>query len=119
MNGVAGVKRNCRWTAVLAFAAAVQTGCFPPSWGAAALLHPWRNPLKTSRPATAQDITINSDGVQLKGWFFRGPAPRRGTVIYLHGIADNRASGVSLKKLSAVQWQSIFKSPGFVGIGEV
>ena len=74
----------------------LQTGCFPASWGAAAMLHPWRNPLKTARPAGAEDITFSSDGVQLKGWLFRGSGARRGTIIYLHGIADNRASGVSI-----------------------
>jgi alpha-beta hydrolase superfamily lysophospholipase len=77
-------------------AAAFQTGCFPASWGAATMLHPWRNPLKTARPAGAEHITFTSDGVQLKGWLFRGSGARRGTIIYLHGIADNRASGVSI-----------------------
>jgi len=66
----------------------------PASWGAGALLHPSRRPLTTPRPKGARDVTIDSDGLKLKGWLFRRPGPRRGTVIYLHGSADNRESGV-------------------------
>jgi len=68
----------------------------PASWGANALLHPSRRPLKLARPPGAEDVAIAGDGVTLEGWLFRGQPPRRGTVIYLHGSADNRASGVSL-----------------------
>jgi pimeloyl-ACP methyl ester carboxylesterase len=32
--------------------------------------------------------------VELKGWSCRAAAARRGTLVYLHGIADNRSSGV-------------------------
>ncbi len=31
-------------------------------------------------------------GIKLSGWLFRTDAPRRGTVVYLHGLGDNRAS---------------------------
>ena len=67
-----------------------------PSWGAGALLHPGRRPLTTPPPAGAQDVTIESGGLKLKGWLFRGSGPRRGTLIYLHGSGDNRASGISI-----------------------
>jgi alpha-beta hydrolase superfamily lysophospholipase len=66
----------------------------PPSWGAGALLHPTRRPLSTPRPATAQDVAFVSGGLTLRGWLFRGSGERKGTLIYLHGSADNRASGV-------------------------
>jgi hypothetical protein len=39
-------------------------------------------------------VSIDAEGATLKGWWFQGPGRRRGTVIYLHGSADNRASGV-------------------------
>jgi alpha-beta hydrolase superfamily lysophospholipase len=68
----------------------------PASWGAAALLHPSRRPLTVPRPAEAREVSIEADGLTLKGWWFRGPGQRRGTVIYLHGSADNRASGVHI-----------------------
>jgi alpha-beta hydrolase superfamily lysophospholipase len=47
-----------------------------------------------ARPPGAEDIEFQGAGVKLRGWLFREPEPRRGTVIYLHGSADNRASGV-------------------------
>jgi alpha-beta hydrolase superfamily lysophospholipase len=66
----------------------------PASWGAGALLHPSRRVLATPRPAGAEDVAFDSGGLKLKGWLFRGPGQRRGTVVYMHGSADNRASGV-------------------------
>ncbi len=82
--------------AVALVSAAIQAGCMPASWGAGALLHPSRRPLTTARPASAVDFVFESDGLKLKGWLFRGPGARRGTVVYLHGSADNRSSGVSI-----------------------
>jgi pimeloyl-ACP methyl ester carboxylesterase len=35
-------------------------------------------------------------GVRLAGWLFRTPQPRRGTVVYLHGLGDNRGSSLGL-----------------------
>ena len=93
-----GPERPARsWTALLAIGISMlEMGCMPASWGADALLHPRRRPLTVARPAAAEEVAIDSEGVKLKGWLFRGPAPRRGTIIYLHGSADNRASGVYL-----------------------
>jgi uncharacterized protein len=68
--------------------------CMPASWGAGALLHPSRRPLTTPRPSSARDVSFESGGLKLKGWLFQGSGVRRGTVVYLHGSADNRASGV-------------------------
>jgi len=76
--------------------AMLQAGCMPASWGAGALLHPSRRAVRIARPPAAEEFAIDSDGVTLRGWLFRGTGPRRGTVIYLHGSADNRASGVSV-----------------------
>lgn len=66
----------------------------PPSWGAGALLHPPRRALPLPRPTDAQDVTLQGYGVVLRGWLFRKPQVSRGTVIFLHGSADNRASGI-------------------------
>lgn len=76
--------------------AAQQLACLPASWGAAALLHPSRKPLTTPRPASAQDVSFESGRLTLRGWLFHVPGERRGTLIYLHGSSDNRASGVSI-----------------------
>src|SRR4029079_12296849 len=73
---------------------AVLTGCMPASWGAGALLHPRRRHVSMARPGGAQDLDVQSAGVTLRGWRFRASGPRRGTVIYLHGSADNRTSGL-------------------------
>ncbi len=39
-------------------------------------------------------MTIAGEGVSLRAWWFRAPAPARGTVVYLHGVGDNRRSGI-------------------------
>src|SRR5205807_320551 len=35
-------------------------------------------------------------GVRLKGWWFHAAGRARGTVVYLHGVADNRGSGLGI-----------------------
>ena len=84
-------------TALLALLLAL-SGCMPPSWGAAALLHPSRKPLTEAPPLPAEAVEIDGDGVVLKGWLFRAAGERRGTIVYLHGSADNRASVVGVAK---------------------
>jgi uncharacterized protein len=37
-------------------------------------------------------------GVRLRGWLFRASGPQHGTLVYLHGIADNRAGGIRIAK---------------------
>jgi len=64
--------------------------------GAGGLLHPARRHVVTPTPSTCVDTTFVGDGVELKGWRCRGALPRRGTVVYLHGVADNRSSSVGL-----------------------
>ena len=66
----------------------------PASWGAGALLHPHRRHVTMARPAGAEDFAVQNAGVTVRGWRFRSSGPRRGTVIYLHGSADNRTSGL-------------------------
>jgi hypothetical protein len=75
---------------------AVLTGCMPASWGAGALLHPYRRHVTMARPAGAEDLEVQSEGLRLRGWRVRHAGPARGTVIYLHGSADNRTSGLFL-----------------------
>jgi pimeloyl-ACP methyl ester carboxylesterase len=47
-------------------------------------------------PPTCEDATFSGEGLDLKGWRCRGSAPRRGTIVYLHGVADNRTSAVGV-----------------------
>jgi pimeloyl-ACP methyl ester carboxylesterase len=68
-----------------------------PSWGAGALLHPLRRRVHQHPPANCEDAVFAGSGVTLKGW--RGSTPwheKRGTIICLHGVADNRASSAGV-----------------------
>jgi uncharacterized protein len=64
--------------------------------GAGGLLHPGRRLVTAAPPLTCDDATFRGDGLDLKGWRCKGSAPRRGTLIYLHGSADNRTSGLGV-----------------------
>ena len=68
--------------------------CMPPSWGANALLHPSRRPV-TQVPTVRFEKVDLDVGIHLAGWLFRTEhQPRRGLVVYLHGLGDNRSSGI-------------------------
>jgi pimeloyl-ACP methyl ester carboxylesterase len=67
-----------------------------PSIAAGGLLHPIRVALYTTRPAGCVDREFAGDGLTLRGWFCAASADRRGTAIYLHGVADNRSSGIGV-----------------------
>jgi pimeloyl-ACP methyl ester carboxylesterase len=67
-----------------------------PSAGANGLLRPARRRVVGTRPPTCEDATFAGEGVTLKGWRCRASTARRGTLVYLHGIADNRTSGVGI-----------------------
>jgi pimeloyl-ACP methyl ester carboxylesterase len=79
-------------------AVALVPACMPPSWGADAILHPPRRHIEGPPTAKARYEPVDVDvGIKLSGWLFRTDrTPRRGTVVYLHGLADNRASGASV-----------------------
>ena len=94
MGGTVGTLRRWLSASVAASVIVLLAGCVPASWGAGAILHPSRRPLTTPRPPNAEEVSIESGGLKLKGWLFVGQGRRRGTVVYLHGSADNRASGV-------------------------
>ena len=71
--------------------------CLPKEWGANAILHPWRRPLALTPDLPYEPISFSDDDVRLEGWLFRTAAvPRRGLIVYLHGIADNRQSGLGV-----------------------
>ncbi len=74
---------------LLVFAAA-------PLVAARMLLQPFRREAKTGIPADYSPVTIQSQGLELHGW--RAPAigERRGSLIYMHGVSDNRTSGIGI-----------------------
>jgi pimeloyl-ACP methyl ester carboxylesterase len=81
---------------MLISAGAALSGCVPASWGAKALLHPARRPVTRHLPAPFEELDLAGAGITLKAWRVRAAEPKRGTLIYLHGIADNRMSGTGL-----------------------
>lgn len=63
-----------------------------PEWGASALLSPGRTVTAHSTPTGCEDRRFSGDGIVLSGWYCPSVGARRGTIVYLHGIADNRGS---------------------------
>jgi len=71
--------------------------CMPPSWGAAALLHPQRHVTDKQPRLPFETFAWQGAGVELIGWWFHAPSVRpRGTVVYLHGVSDNRGSSAGI-----------------------
>lgn len=69
-----------------------------PSLAAGGLLHPARHHVNQGPPAGCEEATFPGFGVTLKGWRCRAPGEVRGTLVYLHGVADNRTSAAGVVK---------------------
>jgi pimeloyl-ACP methyl ester carboxylesterase len=67
-----------------------------PSVAAGGLLHPARAALYHSTPQGCADRKFAGDGVTLRGWICATREAWRGSVVYLHGVADNRSSAVGV-----------------------
>jgi uncharacterized protein len=68
-----------------------------PMIGASALLYPSRRPSILPAPERCAERWFDGVGVRLSGWVCTADAATsQPTVIYLHGIADNRDSSVSV-----------------------
>lgn len=63
-------------------------------WGAAWLmLHPPRFKTGATPPESCRSLAVTGEGILHQGWIGAAKtAQRRGTVIFLHGIMDNRGS---------------------------
>jgi len=70
--------------------------CRLPEIGAGLILHPPLRKVASAPPPACREVTFTGAGVTLRGWRGQGAGPRRGTMIYLHGVADNRASGTGV-----------------------
>jgi pimeloyl-ACP methyl ester carboxylesterase len=71
-------------------------GCAPSSWAASALLHPARRAVDRNPAGPVETFTVDGGGVSIKGWRFAAAAEPRGTLVFLHGVADNRGSGIGI-----------------------
>ncbi len=72
-------------------------GCsVPADWGCNALIHPQHRP-STGTPPGAQPFAVEvAPHTQLRGWLARGIGKRRGLILWLHGVGDNKDGGASL-----------------------
>jgi pimeloyl-ACP methyl ester carboxylesterase len=67
-----------------------------PIVGAGGILHPARRAVLVPPPQSCQDVTFTSGDVVLRGWRCPARGQRRGVIVSLHGVADNRASAVGI-----------------------
>lgn len=68
-----------------------------PAIAAGALLHPYKWRTDKAPPDGCVDrIFEGAGGVRLRGWHCTPRRTSRGTLIYLHGVADNRGSGAGV-----------------------
>ena len=74
-----------------------------PGIGAAALLHPRSTAIRIDPPAGCDNVTFIGGAGALKGWRCPGVGDRIGTLVYLHGVADNRSSGAGILNRFAAQ----------------
>jgi uncharacterized protein len=65
-----------------------------PSIAAGGILYPTRHVTRVATPSQCTEREFAGDGVALRGWACAALTARRGTVVYLHGIADNRGSAL-------------------------
>jgi alpha-beta hydrolase superfamily lysophospholipase len=68
----------------------------PASWGANALLHPARRKAQRQPLRPFEAFEWQGAGVPLVGWWFHAAEGARGTLVYLHGVTDNRGSAVGI-----------------------
>ena len=93
-----------RWRLVLAGVGVILVSAFAfvwsqlPAYGANALLHPPRRAEVGPVPPSCENATVDGEALELKGWRCHARDGARGTVVYLHGIGDNRRSGVGIIK---------------------
>jgi uncharacterized protein len=67
-----------------------------PTIAAGGLLYPGRHQFLPPIPANCRERVFQGDRLALRGWECRAEGRRRGTLIYLHGTADNRGSSLGV-----------------------
>src|SRR5215217_9070723 len=67
-----------------------------PVMAAALILHPFHRPVSSPPPPQCHAVTFQGEGITLQGWRGEATGKFRGTMIYLHGVADNRTSGAGV-----------------------
>ncbi len=75
------------------------TGCVTrnlPTWIATGLTRSYRKPLDPPKPPDAQEFSWKNGPITLRGWRFPAQGKKRGTLIYLHGVADSRVAVIGI-----------------------
>ena len=67
-----------------------------PVIAAGGLLHPIRRPVAQLPPAGCRDVAFTGVDVTLRGWRCRAVGERKATLVFLHGVADNRTSAAGM-----------------------
>ena len=67
-----------------------------PKIAAGGLLYPSRHSVKGAIPPGCENRNFQGDDLTLRGWHCGAIGKRRGTIVYLHGVADNRGSSVGV-----------------------
>jgi uncharacterized protein len=67
-----------------------------PFLAANGLLHPMRHAVPEMLRQTFETVRFEGAGVTLTGWRAKHRGVRRGTIVYLHGVADNRGSAIPM-----------------------
>jgi pimeloyl-ACP methyl ester carboxylesterase len=67
-----------------------------PVYGANALLHPYRAPLQRQIPSACEPAQFAGVNVELSGWRCHASSAPKATIVYLHGVADNRGSAAGV-----------------------
>lgn len=63
-----------------------------PALAAGGLLHPARRAMTMAAPPSCVDAAFQGADLTLRGWRCAATTAKRGSLVYLHGIADNRSS---------------------------
>ena len=72
------------------------------------LLRPQRHRIARAAPRRCETTTFAGDSVRLIGWWCRADGVPRGTVVYLHGVGDNRGSASGpIERLTALGFDVI------------
>jgi len=88
--------RTIRVAAIVLAIGGVLAVTLAPELGAGGLLHPARRRVSRAAPPGCDEETFAGAGVRLAGWRCRTTRELRGTLVSLHGIADNRTSAAGI-----------------------
>jgi pimeloyl-ACP methyl ester carboxylesterase len=83
-------------TVLLVFLSLLALGC--TTIGAIAIVQPHRRQAKERPELPYEAFSFSSQGLRLEGWRFPTQVERRGVIVYLHGIGNNRRAGIDVAR---------------------